>query len=80
MAEPTLNQAILNLTNDELKKQRPLPSKVTITTIHSNGYIDIQDSDGNIQKNIQVIGNSYDVGDIGILFHLANNELVVLTK
>ena len=56
MAEPTLNKALLILTRDEIRNQRPLPNIVTITAIHNDNYIDIIDNNGDILKNIECIG------------------------
>ena len=78
MAEPTLNQAIQTLCTDEINRQRPLPSKITITAVHSNGYIDITTSNGDIIKNIQSIGTPV-AGNTGILITIENNERIVIT-
>lgn len=79
MPEKTINEVIADLVRNE-STDVPYPSKITIVNKHDNGYIDIQDKDGNVQKNIECIGNTYDVGDTGILFTLEDNELVVITK
>ena len=78
MAEPTLNQAIQTLCTDEINRQRPLPSKVTITAIHNDGYIDIVNSNDEIIKNIECIGNPT-VNATGLLITIENNEQVVIT-
>ena len=76
--QPTINHAITTLTQDEINRQRPLPSKVTITAIHSNGYIDIINNNDEIIKNVECIGTPV-VNNTGLLILLDTNEQVVIT-
>lgn len=56
MAEKTLNETIIDLITDTIQNQRPLPTIVTVTATHNNGYIDITDPENNVIKNIECIG------------------------
>ena len=81
MTEKTLPQTIIDITTDQINRQRPQPTIVTITQTHNNGYIDIQDTKTDeIIKNIQYIGTQPQTGDKAILLPLANNQQVVITK
>lgn len=78
MVEPTLTDAIITVCTNEITQQRPLPSKVTITAIHGNGYIDITDNNGDLIKNIQYIGTPT-INNTGLLIIIENDEWIVIT-
>ena len=78
MPEPTINEGIKNIATDEIHRQRPLPQKVTVTTIHNNGYIDITTTNGTLMKNIPYTGTPT-LNQTAILLHIENNEKIVIT-
>ena len=78
MPEPTINDGIQTMITTEIQNQRPLPQKVTVTTIHNNGYIDITTTNGTLMKNIQYTGTPT-LNQTAILLHIENNEKIVIT-
>ena len=80
MTKPDINQSIETIINTSLNQQ-PTPQKVYLTKIYDdNIHCDAKTLNNETLTYIPMICNNPAENHIGILFHLDNEQMMIITK
>jgi hypothetical protein len=65
---------------DHALNQQPKPMKVYITKNYNDGHVDVKTLNEDTIEYVPIIANNISVGNIGILFFLDNDEMIIISK